>query len=262
MDSNTYSNQPLGPLGPPEPPVPSVPPEQREALDLSELPEWLAPSEPLTDVAGLAGVMGELAAADLDQLSDAALTRDTLALQRWMGRLEGQWLRRVAAVDARGAAGADQGQQALSTAGWLRNRLRMGAGAAREAVRTARALFRGPLVETADALMGGAISPAHARVLAQGTRALPDQVTADAEPVLVEAASRLDPPLLRQAVGYLLQVADPDGADAARQRRPPAAGAVAGANLGRHGRGGWAAGGRGWPHRARGPGTPGPPGRC
>jgi hypothetical protein len=78
---------------------------------------------------------------------------------------------------------------------------------------------RWPLVETADALPSGQISPAHARVLAHGTRQLPDHVAADAEPVLVEAAARLDPPLLRQAVGYLVEVADPQGTDAAHQRR-------------------------------------------
>jgi Domain of unknown function (DUF222) len=63
------------------------------------------------------------------------------------------------------------------------------------------------------------ISTGHARVLAQGTRALPDQLVADAEPVLVETAVRVDPPRLGQAVGYLLQVADPDRADAQAQRR-------------------------------------------
>ena len=52
---------------------------------------------------------------------------------------------RLAAVDARGAAGAEEGVQAGSTAGWLRARLRLGAGAATSLVRTARALFRGPL---------------------------------------------------------------------------------------------------------------------
>jgi hypothetical protein len=52
-------------------------------------------------------------------------------------------------------------------------------------------------------------------VLARGTRDLPDEVAADAEPVLVEAARRLDPSKLRQAVGYLVEVADPEGADAA-----------------------------------------------
>jgi Domain of unknown function (DUF222)/HNH endonuclease len=133
--------------------------------------------------------------------------------------LEGQWLRRLATIDARRAAGADQGQPVPSTAGWLRHRLRLGAGAARGAVRTARALFRGPLHETAQALTGGVISPAHARVLAQGTRHLPDQVTREAEPVLVAAAGRLDPPRLGQAVGHLCQIIDPDGADRAAQRR-------------------------------------------
>ena len=48
----------------------------------------------------------------------------------WLDRLEGQWLGELAAVDARGAAGAEEGVQAGSTAGWLRARLRMGAGAA------------------------------------------------------------------------------------------------------------------------------------
>jgi hypothetical protein len=56
-------------------------------------------------------------------------------------------------------------------------------------------------------------------VLAQGTRHLPDQVATEAEPVLLEAATRLDPPRLRQAVSYLVEVADPDAADAARERR-------------------------------------------
>jgi Domain of unknown function (DUF222) len=65
----------------------------------------------------------------------------------------------------------------------------------------------------------GALSPAHARVLVQGTRQLPDHLTREAEPVLLETATRVDPPRLRQAVGYLLQVADPDGADQRAQRR-------------------------------------------
>jgi hypothetical protein len=180
VDSNTHSTQPA---------------ELPENLELPELPEGserpgpLAPLGPLElpeladglgslpattdELAGLPVVVGTLAAQDLDRLSEAALTRDTLVLQRWLACLDGQWLRRLAAVDARGAAGADQGQPAPSTAGWLGRRLRMGAGAAREAVRTARALFRGPLTATADALVGGQLSAAHAQVLAQGTRPCP-----------------------------------------------------------------------------------------
>ena len=171
------------------------------------------------DLAGLAAVVDELADQDLDRLSDTRRAERVQGLRWLVDRLEGQWLKELAGVDARGATGADQAQQAGSTAGWLRNRLRMGAGTATESVRTARALFRGPLHATAQALTSGQISPAHARVLAQGTRHLPDRVATEAEPVLLEAATRLDPPQLRQAVGYLVEVADPDAADAARERR-------------------------------------------
>jgi hypothetical protein len=118
-----------------------------------------------------------------------------------------------------GPAGADRGRPAPSTASWLRGRLRLGAGTATESVRTARALFRGSLSATAQALTGGQIAPTHARVLAQGTHQLPDQVAAEAEPVLLEAAARLDPPQLRQAVGYLRQIVDPEGAARDHQRR-------------------------------------------
>jgi Domain of unknown function (DUF222)/HNH endonuclease len=120
---------------------------------------------------------------------------------------------------ARGAAGADQGQEAASTAAWLRNRLRMGAGTAAGSVRTARALFCGPLTATAAALTAGTISVAHASVIAHGTHDLPDHLSVEAEPVLVEAAGRLDPPRLRRVLGHLQLVADPDGADRSSERR-------------------------------------------
>src|SRR5918992_1253721 len=136
MDSNTHStSQP-----------PSLPDEQPQRL------------------AALAPAIDELAAHDLDQLPDAALADQVLALRRLLDRLEGHWLQQLAAVDSRGAAGAEDG-------------------------------------------------------LAVGTRALPDHVTAEAEPVLVEAARQLDPGRLRRLVGHLVQVADPEGADAAAQRR-------------------------------------------
>jgi hypothetical protein len=77
---------------------------------------------------------------------------------------------------------ADQGVQVGSTAGWLRARPRMGRGPAATAVRTARALFRGPLPDTGQALCAGEISVAHADVLAAGTKDLPAHVILDAEP--------------------------------------------------------------------------------
>jgi hypothetical protein len=161
----------------------------------------------------------ELAVQDVQGLSGAARTQRLLAWRQQLDRQEGLWLKELAAIDAGGLAGADHGEQAASTAAWLRNRLRMSVSAAHSAVRTARALFGGALPETAAALCAGEISPAHAKVVADGTQDLPDHVKLAAEPVLLEAAHRLDPPLLRQAVGYLVAVADPDGADQRAERR-------------------------------------------
>jgi hypothetical protein len=161
----------------------------------------------------LAAAVDGLAAQELDRLPDAVLAEQVLVLRGLVDRLEGHWLQQLAAVDGRGAAGAEVGQQVGSTAAWLWTRLRLGASTAASSVRTARALFRGPLTATAEALAGGEISVAHARVLAHGTQELPERVTAEAEPVLVAAACRLDPPGLRRVLGHLVLVADPEGAD-------------------------------------------------
>jgi hypothetical protein len=176
-------------------------------------------TRPADGLGALAAAVDELAAQDLDGLPDGVRAQRVLELRGMVDRLEGRWLRELAGVDACGAAGADQGEQAGSTAGWLRNRLRMAAGTASSSVRTARAVFRGPLAATADALTGGAISPAHASVLAHGTQDLPDHLTLEAEPVLLEAACRLDPPRLRRVLGHLQLVADPEHADDRAERR-------------------------------------------
>ena len=181
---------------------------------------WIPAAEPgVGRLAALAAVADELAAQDLDRLGDAVRAERILVLRRLVDRLEGQWLKELAGVDAHGAAGAEQDREVGSTAAWLRGRLRLGAGAASSAVRTARALFRGPLAATAEALTGGDISVAHAAVVAAGTQDLPEHVAAEAEPVLLEAAGRLDPPRLRRVLGHLQLVVDPDSADAQAERR-------------------------------------------
>src|ERR671910_470502 len=96
-------------------------------------------------LAGLTAAVDELATQDPDGLPDAVRAEEVLRLRRLVDRLEGIWLNELAGVDAHGAAGAEEGQPGSSTAGWLRSRLRLGAGAAASSVRTARALFRGPL---------------------------------------------------------------------------------------------------------------------
>ena len=92
----------------------------------------------------LAAVIDQLAAEDLDGLTDAQAAQRVLVLRRLVDRLEGHWLRELAGVDGRGAAGAEVGVPAESTAGWLRNRTRMGHPDAHQRVRVARALHRGP----------------------------------------------------------------------------------------------------------------------
>src|SRR5215213_7585597 len=113
--------------------------------------------------AALAAAINDLDREDLDRLTDTTVADDILALRPLVERLEGQWHKRLAVADARGAAGAT------------------------EAVRTARALFRGPLPETDTALCAGELSVAHAEVLAAGAKDLPVHVAADAEPTLLQA---------------------------------------------------------------------------
>jgi Domain of unknown function (DUF222) len=166
-----------------------------------------------------AAVVDQLATEDLAQLTDAEAARRVLVLRRLLDRLEGHWLRELADVDGRGAAGADHGTPAESTAGWLRNRTRMGHTDAHQRVRVARALHRGPLPGTAQALAEGELSYQHAAALTRSTQDLPAGTVAAAEPVLLEAARRLDPPGLRKVVGHLCEVADPDAAEQQAQRR-------------------------------------------
>jgi Domain of unknown function (DUF222) len=177
-------------------------------------------SLPVADGLGeLAAAVDALAAQDLTRLTDAQAAARVLALRSLLDRLEGQWLRELAAVDGRGAAGAEDSARADATAGWLRSRARLGAADALQRVRVARALHRGPLAGTARALAAGEISTTHATVLASGTHDLPRPTAAAAEPVLLAAARRLDPPRLRRLVAHLRQVADPDGADARAGRQ-------------------------------------------
>jgi len=167
----------------------------------------------------LTAAVDELATQDLSRLPDGVAAARVLALRRLVDRLEGHWLRELAAVDGRGAAGTDRGTPAPSTAGWLRGRLRAGYPQASRWVRTARALFRGPLAGTGRALAAGELPPGHAAVLAAGTVDLPASTAAEAEPVLLDMACRLDPPGLRKLVAHLRDVADPDAADARTQRQ-------------------------------------------
>jgi hypothetical protein len=167
----------------------------------------------------LAAAIDQLAALDPAAHSDAHLAAQVLALHRLVDQLDAACLRLLATVDARGAAGAERGVRAESTAGWLRGTLRMSPAAASRRVRTARALHRGPLGGTARALAAGEVTVEHATVLAKATGDLPPAQVAEAEEVLVDAARRLDSQRLRRLTAHLREVINPDAAEARGRAR-------------------------------------------
>src|SRR6266540_2871286 len=175
---------------------------------VEELPMGMLPG-----VEGMAAAIGAFTARDPDQLGDALVAAQLVAVRRLAEQLEAGWLRLLAVVDARGAGGAEQGGCAPSTQAWLRAACRLSAAAAGQRVRTARALHRGPLAATARALADGEVSYAHAAVLADATGDLPPARVAEAEPVLVDAARNVDPARLRRLATHLRDVLDPDGGE-------------------------------------------------
>ena len=70
------------------------------------------PEPPDDGLAALAAVVDGLAAQDVARLSTMARTQRLLAWRRLLDRQEGLWLQELAALDAWGAAGADQDQPA------------------------------------------------------------------------------------------------------------------------------------------------------
>ena len=61
------------------------------------------------DLDALTAFLDRLNARDLDRLPDAVRAERVLRLQRLLDRVDGQWLKELAGVDARGAAGAEEG---------------------------------------------------------------------------------------------------------------------------------------------------------
>jgi hypothetical protein len=100
----------------------------------------------------------------------------------------------------------------------------MGAGAASGAVRTARAVFRGPggvprpLTQTGKALTNGELSPATPPCWPPASRTGPATSPPTPNRCWWRRPGRLDPPRLRRVIAHLRLVADPDGADRRTER--------------------------------------------
>jgi hypothetical protein len=65
-------------------------------------------TQPVDGLAVLAAAVEGLAVEDLDRLADPVLAERVLVLRQLLERLEGHWLKELATVDGRGAAGAEE----------------------------------------------------------------------------------------------------------------------------------------------------------
>jgi hypothetical protein len=130
----------------------------------------------------LRSVVESLRSEVLAELPDARLEEDFAELQRSGELLEVERLRRLAEIERRATFQRDGH---LSAASWLASEFKVGWGAARDQVRTARALEEMP--ETRKALEEGEVSMSAAKVLVQARDSDPDEFR-DSEKQLVDAA--------------------------------------------------------------------------
>src|SRR5262249_27738188 len=96
-----------------------------------------------------------------------------------------------------------------SAAGWLNDECRMTRSTAWERVRQARRLAELPA--TADAFAAGDVNLAHVSVITRSAEQVGCEALRDAEPILLEAARRLDARQLRYVTAQLRHCLDPDG---------------------------------------------------
>ncbi len=155
----------------------------------------------------------ELRSVDIGQLSDAVICERIASLRRQIDQLEAIWSRTVAVAHRRGATSADGH---LSTAAFLRHACHLTHGAARTRVDVAAAVEELPAV--AAEFDAGVISHGHVAIITQALAALPAEIAANAEPVLLEAARHLDTGKLHQVARRIRHIANPGGQADADQR--------------------------------------------
>jgi hypothetical protein len=154
-------------------------------------------------VSELGSAIDELALEDLDVTPAAALADDLVELRGAIDRLDAEWLRRLAAFDGRG-----MGEEVLSTQCWLRQHCGLSPGAARERVGVARRLR--DLPETQAAFASGEIGYAHVRQISAAASDVDPGVLAEGEPILVDAARKLDPRGLNKVIAHWRHAVEPD----------------------------------------------------
>jgi len=169
-------------------------------------------AEESTDLIGdLTAAIDALVEAGANVVADDA---SIVGLVRQSQRLAAVLSSATAAFDRSGEWGIEGARSARS---WLSSRCRLPRSEASRLLRLGRAL--GELPSVAQAWSDGDIGPSHVDVLASLIGARTAEALARDEAMLVEHASKLPFHAFRQAADYWEQLADPDGCEAAAERR-------------------------------------------
>jgi len=160
-------------------------------------------AEPVTQ---LHEAIDRLAQEDLELVPASGLGDDLRGLRSAIERMEAEFSRRLKRCD-RNQGYAPSGY--CSAAGWLNEECRMTRSTAWERVRQARRLAELPA--TADAFAAGDVNLAHVSVITRSAEQVGCEALRDAEPILLEAARRLDARQLRYVTAQLRHCLDPDG---------------------------------------------------
>ena len=147
-----------------------------------------------------------LAQEDLELVPAAGLGDDLRGLRSAIDRMEAEFSRRLERFDC------NQGYVPsgyCSAAGWLNDECRMTRSTAWERVRQARRLAELPA--TSKAFAAGEVNLAHVGVITRSAEQVGCEALRDAEPILLDAAKRLDARQLRYVTAQLRHCLDPDG---------------------------------------------------
>src|SRR4051795_12056275 len=146
------------------------------------------PTTTTCELSNALAVCARLFETDLTDRSDLELADDLRGLQELRNMLDGEFLRRLAVFDARGAAAAEH---VLSTKAWLRGMLHLSPSAASGHVAVARRVR--DAVPLAVGVGSGDLSYEHAVVIQRTVDAVPAEHRAEAEETLADIARFLHP---------------------------------------------------------------------
>lgn len=164
-------------------------------------------------VAGVSVAVDAGAEQDVYATPVPVLADEVVQLHRQLARLQGQIACRVAALDLI-TGGQVEGH--ITTASWLRDACLTTHEYASSLVRNSRTLDTRPA--SSAALQTGSISYSHARVVAATLGDLPTDCHDSAEPILLEAAQKLDPGRLRSVATRLRETINRDHAERSSAR--------------------------------------------